>query len=372
MMTYSDEEVKVSRQPITMPSDPKKVDYWLYHISNRSLTADTEALNAVIRASGSVHRIEEVKREFTASAIRALIESYKLPKQGYLANGSLHDDAFYDEVMQNRAFEAVQDITAVTALTNTKADLRAFPTSESCYSDNLMQDLFQEASLPVGTPVLLLHQSENGEFWFVYSYFYSGWIEAEQLCIVEETEFRYFAVPKHFAVVNVPYSESGLCMGTILPIVSENETELTLAVPGSSTVSVARNEASIGFMEPTVKNLLHLSLSLLDTPYSWGDKGQGVDCSGMYVAAYRCMGIFLPRNTGDMRSVADANYISLKGGVPADLPSALLIFRPGHVMLYLGTVEGKHYILHAPGSGKFVCIDTLSRTDNMISAFCPQ
>ena len=50
-----------------------------------------------------------------------------------------------------------------------------------------MQDLFQEASLPVGTPVLLLHQSEDGELWFVYSYFYSGWIAADQLMTVDST-----------------------------------------------------------------------------------------------------------------------------------------------------------------------------------------
>ena len=362
----------IEPDPPAVPTDPVTVEYWLYHVSDRAICADRDALNAVIRASGSVHRIEEVNRAFTAADIAALIEAYTLPKAGYLADGTLHESAFYDAVLQNRAMGEVKDVTALTALTTAKADLRAFPTKESCYSSNLMQDLFQEASLPVGTPVLLLHQSEDGELWFVYSYFYSGWIAADQLMTVDEAEFQRFADPDRFAVVTVPESESGLVMGTILPLVSQTEGALILALPGGKTVTVAQSEASVGFMEATVHNLLKLSFSLKGLPYSWGDKGMGVDCSGMYVAAFRCMGIFLPRNTGPMRSVSGADYISLKDGIPADLEGAQLIFHPGHVMLYLGTVENDHYILHAPGSGNYVRVDVLSRTDNLISAFAPK
>lgn len=357
---------------ITHLNEEKTVDYWLKRTPDRVVCADRDALNAIIRASGSVHRIEEMDRYFTADSVCALIEQYTLPEEGYLADGNLHDSAFYQAVLQNRNLKAVREVTAITALTKAKTELRAFPTSESCYSDNLMQDLFQEASLPVGTPVLRLHPSTDGKMWFVCSYFYSGWVSVDDLVTVEEEEFLSFANPEHFAVVTVPESQSGLCMGTILPLISQNESGLTLALPSGNAVFVAHDEASVGFLESTVHNLLTLSFSLAGLPYSWGDKGKGVDCSGMYVAAFRCMGIFLPRNTGPMKKIGGANYISLSNGIPDDLPSAVLIFRPGHVMLYLGTVEGKHYILHAPGSGKFVCVDTLSRTDNLIVAFDPQ
>ena len=83
------------------------------------------------------------------------------------------------------------------------------------------------------------------------------------------------------------------------------------------------------------------------------------------------MGIFLARNTGDMRRTPAVNYIVLDGKIPHELPTGSLIFRPGHVMMYLGTVEGTHYILHAPGSGMQVRVDTLARVDNLIVAFWP-
>ena len=361
----------VDPDPPVVPSDPTKVEYWLYHIANRPLTSDRDALNAIIRASGSVSDILSVKRNFTAAEISALISAYTLPKVGYLASGERQPTSFFDFAQSNRDLLAVADTTAKTALTVCKADIRAFPVANACYSDNLMQDLFQEASLPTGTPVLLLHQSADGQFYFVYSYFYSGWIAADQLALASEDAFALFANPDEFAVVTVPQSANGLCMGTILPLISQNENGVVVALPDGGTAMLSHFEVSIGFMEPTVHNLLQLSFSLVGLPYAWGDKGTGVDCSGMYVAAFRCMGIFLPRNTGDMRGVKDANYISLKESTLLDIPSALLIFRPGHVMLYLGTVEGKHYILHAPGSGNFVRVDVLSRTDNLISAFAP-
>ncbi len=359
--------------PIVSPTDPKAVEYWLYYTSDASLTADRDSFNRKIENGGKVTPIAKIKRKYTASEIQRLIEMYRVPLIGYREDGARYAESFYQHVLALRDLAGVEAVVAQTALTITKADVRAFPTSEPCYSDNLMQDLFQEAVLPVGTPILLLHESADAKFYFAISYFYSGWIAADQVMLANEEQFMLFADPEPFAVVTVPLTENGLNMGTILPLVSQNEETITVLLPdreeGTVTAEISLSDVSVGYLDATVHNLLKLSFSYLDTPYSWGDRGDGVDCSGLYVNVMRCMGVFLPRNTGDMRTITEADYISLQNGIPSSL-NPCLIFRKGHVMLYLGNYNGYPYILHSPGSGKCVTAEALLRTDNLLVALC--
>ena len=359
----------------TEPTDPFGLAYWLYHTEDRLFANDLELLNAQLRSGNAVCKIQEVDRYFTAAQIQKEISAYKLPEKGYDAQGNLLDDAFFLQALQLRALEQVTSVQASLALTVCKAELRAFPVQTPCYASNLMQDLFQEASLPAGTPLLLLHTSADGKYYFVKSYFYCGWVAVEDVCSTTEQLFSLFADPASFAVVYKPTSAHDLVMGTILPLVSQNDETVTLLVPdaecGTKPIELPLSDVSIGYLPATTHNLLKLAFSYVGTPYSWGDKGMGVDCSGLYVAVMRCMGIFMPRNTGDMRRAPEVSYVALDGTIPADLPTGSLIYRPGHVMMYLGTVEGQHYILHAPGSGMFVRVDILTRTDNLLVAFSP-
>lgn len=369
-----DPPVQPPVEPV-IPTDPFGLDYWLYHSEDRALTTDLLQLNAKLQSGGKVHRIETLGRQYTASEVQKMIDTYVLPSVGYDKDGNLRDNAFFENALKQRNVEGIADVSAQIALTLHKAEVRAFPVEEPCYSDNLMQDLFQEASLPVGTPILLLHTSADGKYYFVRSYFYCGWIAAEDITVTTEALFSLFAAPETFAVVTKTASVDDLVMGTILPLVSQNEHTATLLVPdreaGVKEIEVFLSDISIGYLPATTHNLLQLAFSYVGTPYSWGDKGRGVDCSGLYVAVMRCMGIFLARNTGDMRRTPAVNYIVLDGKIPHELPTGSLIFRPGHVMMYLGTVEGTHYILHAPGSGMQVRVDTLARVDNLIVAFWP-
>jgi len=38
----------------------------------------------------------------------------------------------------------------------------------------------------------------------------------------------------------------------------------------------------------------------------------------------------------------------------------MIVYRPGHVMLYLGKRDGRHTIIHAPQGGEKVCVAELS------------
>lgn len=95
-------------------------------------------------------------------------------------------------------------------------------------------------------------------------------------------------------------------------------------------------------------------------PYQWGSCtiGGPVDCSGLVMAVYQLNGLNVPRTSEEQ----------FQYGLPVerdDLQKGDLVFfstngdgRVSHVGIYIG--EGR--FIHAPGTGKTICTESLSRT----------
>jgi cell wall-associated NlpC family hydrolase len=100
--------------------------------------------------------------------------------------------------------------------------------------------------------------------------------------------------------------------------------------------------------------------SFLGVPYLWGGTSAetGFDCSGLTMTVYQLNGLNLPRSSRDQ----------FEAGTPIDrdeLQKGDLLFfatsTPGkvtHVGVYLGGGE----FIHAPGRGKTICKDSLSKS----------
>ena len=76
------------------------------------------------------------------------------------------------------------------------------------------------------------------------------------------------------------------------------------------------------------------------------------DCSSFVREVYRCFGFELPRNTtwqGNMKAtitgLKDLNQRQKTAALDMAAPGSILQF-PGHEMLYLGTSNGKHYVIN--------------------------
>lgn len=84
--------------------------------------------------------------------------------------------------------------------------------------------------------------------------------------------------------------------------------------------------------------------SLLGRPYCWGGEGPDCfDCSGLVYASWRAAGISLPRSSEQM-------FAKLGKIDWAELQPGDILWRPGHVGLYIG--DG--WAIHAPGRGERV------------------
>ncbi|HQI01620.1 MAG TPA: NlpC/P60 family protein [Deltaproteobacteria bacterium] len=100
--------------------------------------------------------------------------------------------------------------------------------------------------------------------------------------------------------------------------------------------------------------------TFIGLPYQWGSCtiGGPVDCSGLVMAVYQLNGLNVPRTSEEQ----------FQYGIPVDkgdLQKGDLVFfstngdgRVSHVGIYIG--EGR--FIHAPGTGKTICTDSLSRT----------
>ena len=90
----------------------------------------------------------------------------------------------------------------------------------------------------------------------------------------------------------------------------------------------------------------------LGKPYRYGSTGpSSFDCSGLMRFAYAAAGVHLPRTSR-------AQFGSLRR-VPLDeLKPGDLVYRPGHIGMYIG----KGRMIHSPHSGSNVKISPLGRT----------
>lgn len=106
------------------------------------------------------------------------------------------------------------------------------------------------------------------------------------------------------------------------------------------------------------EKLVATAASFLGVDYSWGgaSKREGVDCSGLVRAVYRLNGLNLPRST------ADQFLAGMK--VPRDrLRTGDLVFfsaSPGRPVSHVGIYVGDDVFIHAPGTGKTVCEESLA------------
>lgn len=107
----------------------------------------------------------------------------------------------------------------------------------------------------------------------------------------------------------------------------------------------------------TRRALLEEAFRYLDSPYGWGGRGGGRDCSEFIATVFGAFGLELPRNSGvqaragsmsvDLSSVTDEAQRLALVDAAAERGVVLLSF-PGHIMLYLGrTEDGTPMVMHS-------------------------
>lgn len=116
--------------------------------------------------------------------------------------------------------------------------------------------------------------------------------------------------------------------------------------------AVQKLEYNKGYMPYTTEAVISQAMKLLDLPYGWGNANHGLDCSGFIATIYECFGIYLPRNTSEMRKIPCGRTALRRLNCDEKIawlrkikPGSLLLFK-GHVMMWLGIQNGIPFIIH--------------------------
>jgi peptidoglycan DL-endopeptidase CwlO len=95
------------------------------------------------------------------------------------------------------------------------------------------------------------------------------------------------------------------------------------------------------------------ALSQVGTPYRYaGNEPGGFDCSGLTSFAWGVAGVKIPRTSSDQ--IAAVSPRSADALLPGDL-----VWRPGHVMMYIGVGD---LVVDSPQTGKSITIRSWGRT----------
>lgn len=294
----------------------------------------------------------------------------------FFGDGRVVGKDFFDGLVSNMNLDGVAAENPIAyAVVVERTDLRAFPTDSAIFKrpGKLEFDSVQYSSLYPPEAVALLHTSRDGRWGFVQTGSVRGWIKTGKLAFGDKDKVleRWDNILVVTGSAITVYRDRGLAaaaspvpMGAVLNLTAPPDR-------GPYRVMFPRRDAygallwaegyvrpgadvSVGFLPYTGKNVITQAFKMLGEEYGWGGKEGRRDCSEFIKDLFSTMGIRLPRNSrhqgvaGDVLAYRDAPASS--GRVAESLKSA----RPGitllgldsHIMLYLGTRDGKPYAIH--------------------------
>jgi hypothetical protein len=334
-------------------------NFWIKHISKQKKIllnySQIQELNHRIRSFAD--STNNIFANFTEKDVYNKINrmfQYLFRKQRYFKSGLPVGKDFFQNIASQFNIKNINSILSEKrfAVIKKRAFLRTLPTDIKILDFRLLEYFNRniETITHINELVRILNVSLNGKWYFIASKYSFGWIKSENLQKVENTE-KYFGKMKKFCVIlNDNVTEHNLKLGDILPVANNK-----IVLPDNGQISLRsldKKDYSIGFLPFTKKNILKLVFNLIKSPYGWGGLGNRRDCSLFIMDIFRCFGINLPRNSWKQSEVLlgfriagakNKDEFIVKNGAPL----TSIIYKKGHVMLYMGSVNGKTYIAHA-------------------------
>jgi hypothetical protein len=350
-----------------------------------------ESLNASVeRLDATVHDLEALPATFSRDEVHRWVDPISAPPgRDLFADGQPLPPATLAAAIANAALDAIPASTrARYGLVVHRADLRTFPTRQRVFSraDDRDIDRWQESALFPGTPVVVLHESGDGRWWFVASPRYGAWIERDLVALgTREAVFGY-GHKSPYLVVTGPrvetvfnpeqpdLSQLQLDMGVRVPLLADWPADRPVAGQHPYTAHVVELPRRLGngalelvpalvprsadvradYLPYTPGNVIAQGFKFLGERYGWGHSYDARDCSGFVSEVYRSVGIELPRNTKDQGVSTAFERIAFDAAtthaqrlaVVAALQPGDLVYIPGHVMMVLGHVDGTTYVIH--------------------------
>lgn len=322
--------------------------------------------------------------------LRLLVDQPFPDEPSYMEN-QLVPPGFWTELRKQINLDSIEEKNQVEyGFTVRRSNLKVFPTANIIGDEpgDPGFDLFQNSAVLAAEPLLVLHHSMDGQWYYVQINNCSGWVPAVDVAISDRAAWLEYQNEKNFLVITANHlkldvdpldpdiSQLEFSMGCKLPLASATDSSSILdmrVVYGNYLIKVPTrnavgriefkiaalpisNDVVEGYLPYTRANIIRQSFKMQGDRYGWGGMLNGRDCSSLIMELYRCFGFQLARNS-DAQEISTGKTISFKNYNRAEretllnqiMPGAVLFF-PGHEMLYLGEDGGRYYVISALGS----------------------
>lgn len=348
--------------------------------------------------------------ELSMATLNGYLSEYTLPESSlYGADGTVIYEApevTYDEegneippeegssyltdITANMNLEAIGATNRVSyALTLQNTSIRRFPTSDRVFAsaEDRSEDLFLQAPLVVGEPVVVLHTSADQTWYYVQLRNCRGWVYWSDLVFLEKSAWVSYIESTDVVVVtdasititppDASDSRMTLYMGTVLPIYTDAPSEINgQSTEGCYVVRIPAKDrfgnleyqpllipmgsgVSHGFLPYTYENVLEEAFKLAGEKLHTRGLSYGWDADRFFTTIYKTFGIYLPFTIAEQRSMTcvDTDVAGMstreRDRYFAKLSPGTQLYSNTSAFIYLGSVDGVHYILH-PATSFFV------------------
>ncbi|NWF67120.1 MAG: SH3 domain-containing protein, partial [Campylobacterales bacterium] len=316
-------------------------------------------------------------KNFTISANEAFwaFNVYTKSKSYYGENRVKIESNWFDIVLNNANLSAYNTLNK-KAISIKNSQIRDMPTNKPLFLDfdkageGYPFDYLQNTLLKANTPILISHYTLDGSFAFIKTHFGYGWIDSRDIAYIDEVSINLFKSSKLLVVIqdNIPIKdylhEEYLFyakVGTIFPIsnITDDGFEILVAKKGidksSSFVKsyISKKNGNIKPISFTKENIAIVGNSLLNENYGWGGYLENRDCSSLTQDFFAPFGIWLPRNSKaqstkgailKLENLTNDEKVKLINRYA--IPFMTLVYLKGHVMLYIGSIDGTPIVLH--------------------------
>ncbi|MCC7635740.1 SH3 domain-containing protein [Stenotrophomonas rhizophila] len=361
--------------------------------------AGIAAQNARMRAEDrSIHDLRALPAQLPRAQVLAQIQALSTwpDKATFGQDGAPIAPAQRSAAIANLALGAVPAQRPLQyGLVTHRAALRTFPTALRVFTSRGDTDIdrFQESALFPGDAVAVLHESADGQWWFITSERYSAWIEKRFVGIGDAATVLGYGQRGPYRVITGATAHTAytpeqprvsrlqLDMGVRLPVLADWPVEQTvngqqahagyvLQLPvrnddGSLALVPAllprSQDSAADYLPLTPRNLLAQAFKFLGERYGWGHDYDTRDCSGFVSEIYRSFGVLMPRNTSaqavspalDRIAFAPEDGKARRDSAVGQLQVGDLVYIPGHVMVAIGHLDGRTWLIHDTAGGSW-------------------
>ncbi len=277
------------------------------------------------------------------------------------------EKSWFDAIKKESNFESFDTLKRY-ALTRSFGHLRNFPTNKPLFRDphrageGFPFDYNQNSGIHANEPIYLSHYSKKADWIYAFSSYASGWLHVNNIQDIKEQDREAWEHSKHIYITqdNIPLYDKekhyllDARIGMLLPLISEDTTHYqVLLAKDFSKTSIPKTKASLNPIALNAQNINRIGDALLNQDYGWGGVFEDRDCSSMLRDFYIPFGIWLPRNSSQQAKIG--KVVSLKNYdnsakimriTKEAIPFETLLYKQGHIMLYLGIYNGKIMIFH--------------------------